>query len=133
MTLLQSVPKPERNTTDYKAKSIEVASKIVCLVGRCAMCGTPGEYGKSLAGHHIIHRRHGNTTALLINLLPVCPICHDAIHHDEDKFKAWLEYHFPGLYGQLWRIAQPVCRLDFFEVYSGLLELYYGHLTKMKK
>jgi len=41
---IYSVPKPIREEEDYRAKCIEIASKIACLRAkyRCAMCGRLG-------------------------------------------------------------------------------------------
>lgn len=125
-SFLKPCPKPTRESTDYQAKSIEVAGKIACIDGRCAMCGKIGE----IYPHHIVHRKYGNTCALVENLLPVCVPCHSTIHHNETAFKEWLEKRSPGLYDRLWQIARDICRLDWFEVYETLLGQYYKKLKE---
>lgn len=127
-------PRHSRDVDDfdhraYREKAIDVAGKIACFAGRCAFCGRMGE----IFPHHIIHRSYGNTCALADNLMPVCSICHSDIHHDEKRFKAWLEQLKPGHYQKMWEIARPVCCLDFAEVYSELLTRYHSMLVEQQK
>src|SRR5574337_668063 len=91
MNFLRPVPKPVRETTDYQEKAISVAGKIACLDGRCAKCGKLG----AIVPHHIVHRKYGNTCALVDNLLPVCSDCHIKIHANETASKVWLEKGLP--------------------------------------
>ena len=125
-TFLKPCPKPTRETTDYQAKSIEVAGKIACIDGRCAMCGKIGE----IYGHHIIFRTYKSTVADPDNLLPVCVPCHSKIHHDSVAFKTWLENRSPRLYARLWEKAQQIFKPDWFEVYETLLGRYYKKLKE---
>ena len=124
------VPKPtseHQEEESWRSKAMTIAGKIACFHGRCAMCGRLG----MIFPHHIIHRTYGNTCALVENLIPLCAICHSDVHHDEARFKAWLEQRVPGLYDKLWDIARPVCTLDFMTVYKELLERYYDMLKGM--
>jgi len=129
---IYSVPKPIREEEDYRAKCVEIASKIVCWQSRyrCAMCGRLGNE-EEICCHHIVYRSFGNTTALLENLLPVCAICHSDIHHDEKRFKAWLEMSRPGLYEKLWAIAREFCNIVWEDLYCSLLEQYKQLLQAM--
>ena len=130
------VPKPQHSRDvdetyhrTWREKAIDVAGKIACFNGRCSFCGRLGE----IFPHHIIHRSYGNTTAYPPNIIPLCSICHADCHHDEKRFKAWLEQLKPGLYQKLWEIARPVCTLRFDEVYEDLLTVYHLMLVERQK
>jgi 5-methylcytosine-specific restriction endonuclease McrA len=131
-------PKPQHSRDgddfDHRAhreKAIDVAGKIACFSGRCAFCGRLGE----ISPHHIVHRSHANTTALVENLLPLCSICHSDAHHDEKRFRAWLEQLKPGLYEKLWLVAREIraIKIDFAEIYESLLIQYHGMLVDSQK
>lgn len=127
MNYLRAVAKPTRKTTtDYQDKAITIAGKIACLDNKCRVCGRTGE----IVPHHIVHRKYGNACALPENLWPVCVPCHSRIHHNEGGFKTWLETVSPGLCDRLWAIGREICRLDWEEVYSGLLERYHAMLLE---
>lgn len=115
----------------FHEKAISVAGKIACLIarGRCSFCGRIC----ALTAHHIVHRSYSGTCALIENLLPLCQICHYDAHHDEKRFKAWLEQLKPGHYQKMWELARPVCRLDFAEVYSELLTRYHSMLVEQQE
>jgi hypothetical protein len=113
-----------RDTTDYLGKAIETAAKIATLDGKCAMegCRHTREGGFAILAHHVVHVKYKNTAADPENLFPVCLFCHGQIHANETAFREWLAKRSPGLYDRLWEKARAICRLDFQEVYAGLLE-----------
>ena len=129
------VPKPVRNTTDYQAKAIETAAKIATFDGVCRMegCNHTRAAGYDIVAHHIVHRKYGNTCALLANLFPVCVECHGKIHHNEESFKEWLNVTSHGLYDSLWQQAREICHLDWIDVYSDLLETLYALLKAQRE
>ena len=87
---LSADPKPRKRVTDTKAGRMKILQERVCRV-----CSSD-DY--AVGRHHLVSRAQGGDDHE-DNLVPLCAVCHDTLHHSKQgrEWRGQLGYaHCPG-------------------------------------
>lgn len=97
-------PKPAKQKRTDKQRLVtrldDKARQLIHSIGFCERCGYPaGEWC------HIIGRTALHTRFLLENALSLCHECHVWFDGRKNESREWFDFHWPGRYRYLQRIA----------------------------